>query len=44
LAREYDGYKLELAKVAADKTEYAEVKSRWVDTFILKVLGAAADA
>lgn len=38
LAREYDEYKLQLAEAAADKTEYAEIKSRWVDTFILKVL------
>ena len=38
LAREYDDFKLGLAKVAADKTEYAEVKSRWVDTFIPKVM------
>ncbi len=44
LAREYDEYKLGLAEVAADKREYAEIKSRWVDTFILKVLGASADA
>ena len=44
LAREYDDYKLGLAKVAADKTEYAEMKSRWVDTFIVKVMSAAADA
>lgn len=35
LAREYDEYKLWLAKVAADKREYAEIKSRWVDGFIL---------
>ena len=40
LAREYDEYKLGLAKVAADKTDYAEIKSRWVDNFILKVLSA----
>jgi len=44
LAREYDDYKLGLARVAADKTEYAEIKSRWVDTFIVKVTSAAADA
>ena len=44
LAREYDDYKLGLAKVAADKREYAETKSRWVDTFIVKVMSAAADA
>lgn len=40
LAREYDEYKLGLAEVAANKTEYAEIKSRWVDTFILKVMSA----
>lgn len=44
LAREYNEYKLKLAEVAADKTEYAELKSRWVDTFILKVFGVSADA
>lgn len=41
LAREYDEYKLGLAKVAADKRAYAEVKSRWVDAFMPKVLSAA---
>lgn len=40
LAREYDDYKLWLAKVAANKTEYAEIKSRWIDTFIVKVMSA----
>ena len=44
LAREYDEYKLKLAEVVADKTEYAEIKSRWVDTFILKVFSVSADA
>lgn len=43
LAREYDDYKLRLAKVAANKTEYAEMKSRWVDTFMVKVLSAAGE-
>ena len=43
LAREYDDYKLELAKVAANKTVYADMKSRWIDTFIVKVMSAAAD-
>ncbi len=38
LAREYNDYKLELAKKVSDKSEYAEIKSKWVDTFILKVL------
>jgi len=41
LAREYDAYKLGLAKAAADKRAYAEVKSRWVDAFMPKVLSAA---
>ena len=44
LAREYDEYKLGLAGVAANKTEYAEVKSRWVDAFMLKVMSATVDA
>ena len=44
LAREYDEYKRRLAEVAANKTEYAEVKSRWVDTFMPKVLSARVDA
>jgi GrpB-like predicted nucleotidyltransferase (UPF0157 family) len=44
LAREYDEYKRGLAEVAADKTEYAEVKSRWVDAFMSKVLSARVDA
>jgi GrpB-like predicted nucleotidyltransferase (UPF0157 family) len=43
LAREYDEYKLGLAKWAANKTEYAEIKTRWVDAFILKVLSAPVD-
>jgi GrpB-like predicted nucleotidyltransferase (UPF0157 family) len=44
LAREYDEYKLKLAEAAADKTEYAEIKSRWVDAFMPKVWSAPADA
>lgn len=44
LAREYDDYKLGLAKATADKREYAEIKSRWVDAFILKVMSAPVDA
>lgn len=43
LAREYDDYKLGLAAVAADKTEYAEMKSRWADTFMVKVVSAAGE-
>ena len=38
LAREYNDYKLELAKKVSNKSEYAEIKSNWVDTFILKIL------
>jgi GrpB-like predicted nucleotidyltransferase (UPF0157 family) len=44
LAREYDEYKLGLAEVAANKTEYAEIKSRWVDTFILKVMSTPVES
>lgn len=38
LAREYNDYKLELAKRVSNKSEYALIKSNWVDSFILKVL------
>lgn len=38
LAREYNEYKLELAKATSNKSEYAAIKSKWVDTFILKIL------
>ncbi len=38
LAREYNDYKFELANKVTDKSEYAEIKSKWVDTFILKIL------
>ncbi len=38
LAREYNDYKLELAKKVSNKSKYAQIKSNWVDTFILKVL------
>ena len=38
LAREYNDYKLELAKKVSDKSEYALIKSNWVDTFILKIM------
>lgn len=38
LARAYNDYKLELARTAADKTEYAAIKTKWLDQFILKVL------
>lgn len=38
LAREYNEYKSELAKKVSSKGEYAEIKTNWVDTFILKIL------
>ncbi len=38
LAREYNDYKLELANKVSNKSEYAEIKSNWVDKFILKIL------
>lgn len=38
LAREYNNYKLALAKTAANKSEYAAIKSKWIDAFILKVI------
>ena len=38
LAREYNDYKRHLAKTVSGKTEYAEIKTKWVDEFILKVL------
>lgn len=37
LAREYNEYKLDLAAKVSDKSEYAEIKSKWVDSFILKI-------
>jgi hypothetical protein len=42
--REDNDYKLGLAKVAANKTEYAVIKPLRMDTFILKVISAAAAA
>jgi GrpB-like predicted nucleotidyltransferase (UPF0157 family) len=44
LAREYNDYKQRLATVAANKSEYAEIKTRWMDTFMLKVMRATVDA
>lgn len=41
LAREYSEYKLSLAGSIADKKEYAEIKSKWLDTFIVKVMKRA---
>lgn len=40
MSREYDYYKRGPAVVAANKTEYAAVKSRCADTFLLKEPGA----
>lgn len=37
LAREYNDYKLALAKTVSNKSEYAAIKTKWVDTFILKI-------
>lgn len=37
-AKEYNDYKLNLAKKVSSKGEYAEIKDKWVDEFILKVL------
>lgn len=37
LAREYDDYKRSLADVVTNKSEYAGIKTQWIDTFILKV-------
>ncbi|MDZ7684525.1 MAG: GrpB family protein [Gammaproteobacteria bacterium] len=37
LAREYNDSKLEFAGLAPNKSEYAEMKSKWLDTFIIKV-------
>lgn len=44
LAREYNNYKLELAKTTSDKSEYAKIKSKWVGTFMLKVSEASGDS
>ena len=38
LRREYNDYKVDLAKRVSNKSEYAEIKDKWVDSFILKVL------
>jgi GrpB-like predicted nucleotidyltransferase (UPF0157 family) len=37
LAREYSEYKIELAKNNSNKSRYAEIKTKWVDGFILKI-------
>jgi GrpB-like predicted nucleotidyltransferase (UPF0157 family) len=44
LAREYNEYKLALAETVANKTEYAETKTRWVDGFIQKVRARTAES
>lgn len=38
LASEYNDYKVKLAQKVSDKSKYAETKSKWVDSFILKIL------
>lgn len=38
LAREYEEYKLRLARTTSDKSAYAAIKTKWLDEFILKVL------
>jgi len=38
LAKEYNDYKLQLAERVSDKSEYAAIKDKWVDEFILKIL------
>lgn len=37
LACEYNDYKVELAKNISDKSQYAEIKTKWLDTFVLKI-------
>ncbi|MCU0239943.1 MAG: GrpB family protein [Pyrinomonadaceae bacterium] len=37
LAKEYNDYKIELAQTVSSKKEYAEIKDKWVDKFILKL-------
>lgn len=44
LAREYDEYKRSLAETVTDKSEYAQIKTRWIDTFIPKVYARYAGA
>lgn len=44
LAREYDKIKREFAAIATNKMDYAQMKSRWLDSFMLKVSNAATDA
>ena len=43
LASEYNDYKLALARTGIGKNEYAEIKDKWVDTFVIKVLGPSVD-
>ncbi len=42
LAKEYDAYKLSLAASVSDKMLYAEIKHKWVNGFMSKVLASAA--
>ena len=41
LAREYNDYKLSLAEAVTGKSEYASIRTQWLDTFILKVYSRA---
>ena len=43
LANEYNGYKLNLVKTGVRKKEYAGIKDKWMDTFVIKVLGTHTD-
>lgn len=38
LAKEYNDYKLSLAEKVSSKSAYAEIKDKWVDSFIMKIL------
>lgn len=44
LAREYDEYKAALAKTAKSKRDYADIKTRWMDKFILRIQVRTAGA
>ena len=41
LAQEYNNYKLGLARVVTDKSEYASIKTQWIGTFIPKIYARA---
>lgn len=44
LALEYNECKLALAEIATSKLAYAEMKSKWLDTYIVKVTNATSGA